>query len=108
MKRDWKFWAASLAVILGLALLLSPWASQSPDGLEKVAKDKGFENKAQESPIKSPFPDYELPQKRGGFWGGALVKGAGIALVLGASVLIGALLRSKKNSGKNPSSPEKT
>lgn len=107
MKRTWLFWAAVLAIILGLALLLSPFASQSPDGLEKVAQDKGFENKAQESPIKAPFPDYELPQKKGGFWGGALAKAAGLVIVLGAAAVLGLLLRSKSNSQKEISSVNK-
>lgn len=97
MKRDWKFWAACLAIILGMALLLSPMISQSPDGLEKVARDKGFEHKAQDSPLKAPFPDYELPGKRGTWREGTLVKLSGLLVVLGISVLLGLILRSKKS-----------
>jgi cobalt/nickel transport protein len=48
---------------LVLAGLVSPWASTAPDGLEKVAQDKGFLDKAAEKPAWSgaPMPDYALP-----------------------------------------------
>ena len=36
------FLAAGLLVAVGLALVVSGFASSSPDGLEKVAEDKGF------------------------------------------------------------------
>lgn len=36
------FTAVGLAVALGLALVVAPWASSEPDGLEKVAIDHGF------------------------------------------------------------------
>jgi PDGLE domain len=36
------FVAVALAVAVGLATAFSPWASTSPDGLERVAEDKGF------------------------------------------------------------------
>ena len=55
-------------ICLGVALLLagviSPWASKSPDGLERVAKDKGFMDRAEgrEPSWKSaPMPDYAVP-----------------------------------------------
>jgi cobalt/nickel transport protein len=55
---------AGLALALALALIVSPWASSSPDGLEKVAEDKGFLEKAEETePVwgSSPVPDYAMP-----------------------------------------------
>lgn len=51
-----------LLLALFVAVALSPFASSSPDGLEKVAEDKGFLYKAEgKELIKSPIPDYELP-----------------------------------------------
>ena len=58
------FTMAGLAIAVALALIISPWASSSPDGLEKVAEDKGFIEKAEETePIweSSPIPDYAVP-----------------------------------------------
>jgi PDGLE domain len=57
------FTAVALAVAVGLALFLSPFASSSPDGLERVAGDKGFGQTAEVRAIqeRSPIPDYALP-----------------------------------------------
>ncbi len=58
------FIMAGFAVAVALALLVSPWASSSPDGLEKVAEDKGFIEKAEETEPawdKAPMPDYAMP-----------------------------------------------
>ena len=55
---------AGLALTVALALIVSPWASSSPDGLEKVAEDKGFIEKAEETNpawSSSPIPDYAMP-----------------------------------------------
>ncbi|MBN2026590.1 MAG: PDGLE domain-containing protein [Actinobacteria bacterium] len=55
---------AGLAIAVALALIISPWASSSPDGLEKVAEDKGFLEQAEETePVweSSPIPDYAVP-----------------------------------------------
>jgi PDGLE domain-containing protein len=40
------FIAAGLAVACALAFFVSPGASSQPDGLDKVAIDKGFDGKA--------------------------------------------------------------
>lgn len=46
-----------------VALFLSPFASSRPDGLERVAQDKGFLQKAEEAKpvVSSPIPDYMFP-----------------------------------------------
>lgn len=51
-----------LFIALFLALIFSPFASPWPDGLEKVAEDKGFIEKGNVNPIiNSPIPDYVFP-----------------------------------------------
>lgn len=58
------FILAGLALSVALALIVSPWASSSPDGLEKVAEDKGFIDKAEETePVwsEAPIADYAVP-----------------------------------------------
>lgn len=55
---------AGLALAVALVLFVAPWASSSPDGLEKVAQDKGFEQKANETEPAwngAPVPDYAVP-----------------------------------------------
>lgn len=53
---------SGLAAAVLIALLLSPLASSWPDGLERVAEDKGFLEKGEGNPIFiSPLPDYTWP-----------------------------------------------
>ncbi len=54
-----KWWLAGLAVCL-LLVLFSPLASSSPDGLERVAEDKGFISLAGEAPFQI-IADYVFP-----------------------------------------------
>lgn len=51
------FFGLILAILL--AVFLSPLASPNPDGLERVAIDKGFLEKSEGNEvISSPIPDY--------------------------------------------------
>lgn len=54
-----------LLIALGLAVLVSPFASSWPDGLEKAAEALGFGGRAAEAPLlQAPIPDYEMPGVR--------------------------------------------
>jgi hypothetical protein len=57
------FIALGLALAVGLAFAVSPYASSSPDGLNRVAGDKGFGDKAALHSIQddSPVPGYAFP-----------------------------------------------
>ena len=57
MKSKW--WLIGLAVCLSVASL-SPLASSSPDGLERVAEDKGFIGLAWKAPFRV-IADYIFP-----------------------------------------------
>ena len=57
MKSKW--WLIALLVCLVVACI-SPLASSSPDGLERVAEDKGFIGWAQEAPFQV-IADYVFP-----------------------------------------------
>ncbi len=57
LKRYW--WIAGLLLALAVALL-SPLASPHPDGLERVAEDHGFIDKAQDAPFQV-IADYLFP-----------------------------------------------
>ena len=54
-----KWWQIGLVVCL-LVAVVSPLASSSPDGLERVAEDKGFIGLAQEAPFQL-IADYIFP-----------------------------------------------
>ena len=57
MKSKW--WLISLMVCLAVACI-SPLASSSPDGLERVAEDKGFLGLAGDAPYQV-IADYVFP-----------------------------------------------
>ena len=57
MKKKW--WIFGLALAIAVAFL-SPLASSSPDGLERVAEDKAFMDKAQDTPYEI-IPGYVFP-----------------------------------------------
>lgn len=65
-KRNSALIIAGLGSALLVAIFLSPFASQNPDGLDRVAKDHGFDKKElEESPAKklpfySVFDSYAL------------------------------------------------
>ena len=83
--------AIALGVALALGTFLSPFASSSPDGLEKVAHDKGFIEKSEGAPAWrfALMPDYAVPgvsnnavaTALSGLVGTRLVFGAGLGLV---------------------------
>lgn len=54
-----KFYLAFFGAAMVLAGVVSYYASSSPDGLEKVAEDKGFLDTAKDSAVSgSPLADY--------------------------------------------------
>jgi hypothetical protein len=59
MKMRRKWWLIALVMCLVLATI-SPLASSSPDGLEKVAEDKGFISAAERAPFEF-IADYVFP-----------------------------------------------
>jgi hypothetical protein len=52
-----------LALAVGLATAVSPFASPSPDGLERVAQDQGFVDRGAPHALQegSPAPGYAVP-----------------------------------------------
>jgi cobalt/nickel transport protein len=55
-KRNRLFTISGLGIALLIAVLLSPFASQHPDGLDRVSQDQGFDQKATEQPIAKQLP----------------------------------------------------
>ena len=91
-----KGWILTGVLITLTVVLLSPFASASPDGLERVAEDLGFINIAQSAPYQV-IPDYTLP-----FLGATpistIVAGAiGVIVVLAIAFIAGRSLQTKDN-----------
>ena len=98
-----KRWWAVIAVGLGAAIivaLFSPWASSHPDGLERVAEDKAFLEKAKD-PSYEIIPDYVFPGVDNEKLATILSGLVGIAIVagIGFSLAYAMRLTSKSQSG---------
>ncbi|KPC84101.1 energy-coupling factor ABC transporter permease [Streptomyces sp. NRRL S-4] len=84
-----KVWAAGLAAALVLAGFVSFYASANPDGLEKVAADKGIDEKVQEhGAAGSPLADYGVKDVENARISGGLagVIGVGATVAVGSGV----------------------
>ncbi|MGP2442342.1 energy-coupling factor ABC transporter permease [Streptomyces sp. JW3] len=84
-----KVWLTGLALSVVLAGFVSFYASASPDGLEKVAADKGIDAKAEEhAAADSPLADYGVKDITDARLSGGLagVIGVGVTVVAGSAV----------------------
>jgi hypothetical protein len=94
------FTILALALAVGLAVAVSPYASASPDGLEKVAAEEGFlqEGTLHSLQDDSPIPDYAFP----GIGNERVATGVagflGTLLVFGTAFALGALFRRRRGS----------
>ena len=88
-RRTRTVWLTGLAASLVLAGVVSFYASASPDGLEKVAADKGIDAKAEaHAAADSPLADYGVEGITDGRLSGGLagVIGVGATIVAGTGV----------------------
>lgn len=84
-----RFWLAGLVTSLVLAGFVSFYASAAPDGLEKVASDKGFDQSVQEhAAADSPLADYGVSSVSDARVSGGLagVIGVGATVAVGSGV----------------------
>ncbi len=85
---------AGLLVGLALALFLSPFASSSPDGLEKVSVEERFDGTVREHDMAdSPLADYGVEGVGNDKVGTALAGVIGVLLTFGIGLGLFALLR---------------
>jgi cobalt/nickel transport protein len=85
-----------LFAALLLAILISPFASSFPDGLERVAQEKGFIEKGEVKPVMvSPVPDYAWPGIKSKKIATSAAGVMGTLLVFGAAYGFAALLKRK-------------
>ena len=95
MKRARWIWIG-LAVSLAVGGLLSLAASPAPDGLERVAEDMGFLDKAGRPLIAAPIADYLFPGIRSERLATGLAGFLGTLILFAAGWGIGRLARRGK------------
>jgi hypothetical protein len=89
-----KWWLISLLVCLAVACL-SPLASSSPDGLERVAEDKGFISLAGVAPFQI-IADYVFPGIENETLATILAGITGTLILFGVAYSLAWLLKSRK------------
>jgi len=89
-----KWWQIGLIACLAVACL-SPLASSSPDGLERVAEDKGFIGWGQEAPFQI-IADYVFPGIQNEVMATILAGLIGSLILFGAVYGMAWLLKSRK------------
>ncbi|MEU5955125.1 energy-coupling factor ABC transporter permease [Streptomyces sp. NPDC047525] len=100
-----KVWIAGLVTSLVLAGFVSFYASANPDGLEKVAHDKGIDKKAEEHATSdSPLADYGVKDITDSRLSGGLagIIGVGVTVVAGSAVFWA--LRRRRTTDTDPAS----
>lgn len=99
-----EIWIGILAALL-VVIILSPFASSSPDGLERVAEDLAFLETAEgQEMISSPLPDYAIPGMENGVLSGILAGAAGTLLTFVVMLALAKFLFVSRN--KSQGSPE--
>ena len=93
---------AGLALALVVAVLLSPFASQNPDGLEWSLARLGLDPDRLEGVFPSPMPDYAVPGMEQVEIAGALAGAIGTCLVFLVAFLLARGLERTLSRGHSP------
>jgi cobalt/nickel transport system permease protein len=102
-------WAIGLVTSLVLAGFVSFYASADPDGLEKVAQDKGIDSRTgKHATADSPLADYGVKDVENARLSGGLagVIGVGVTVVAGSTVFW--TVRRRRTTDASPVSPART
>lgn len=86
-----KWWHFALVISI-LVAFISPLASSSPDGLEKVAEEKGFIEEADDAPFEI-IADYVFPGMENEAAATILASVIGTVTIFGLSYGVARLLR---------------
>ncbi|MFE5868556.1 energy-coupling factor ABC transporter permease [Streptomyces roseifaciens] len=100
-----RLWVAGVAVALVCAGGVSYYASTSPDGLEKVAHDKGIDSKAEEHAAKdSPLADYQVKDVADERISGGLAGVIGVGATLAAGTAVFVVVRRRRGAAPSAGS----
>ena len=85
-----------LLVAVFLAVILSPFASPWPDGLEKIAQDLGFLERGEVKPaVSSPIPDYAWPNLKSEKLATSVAGVSGTLIIFGLGYGLAVLIKRK-------------
>lgn len=88
---------SGLLVAVILAVFFSPFASKKPDGLERVAEDKGFLEKGEGKRLfHSPLADYLFPGIKNEILSTSLAGLVGVLVTFFIVFFLGRLLKKTK------------
>jgi putative Mn2+ efflux pump MntP len=100
------FIAGGLLVAIGLAMLVSGFASGSPDGLNKVAEDHGFAANARQHLFENgPLAGYAVKGVNGDRLSTGISGLIGVLVTFGIGLALFALLRTMRSGGDGRSEP---
>lgn len=100
-----KLWAAGLVTSLILAGFVSFYASTNPDGLEKVAHDKGFDKGEKEhDAADSPLADYGVKDITNTRLSGGLAGVIGVGVTVAAGSAVFWAVRRRRDGDSGPAS----
>ncbi len=103
---DKRFYLIFLLIAVLLALVISPFASSFPDGLERVAEDRGFLEKGEVEPaVKSPIPDYLMPGIKDERLATSIAGVIGTLLVFGVTYGLAAVIGAKRKQKEAKNAP---
>ncbi len=96
---------AGVAIAL-VVTLFSPFASGDPDGLERVAEDKGFLERAEDAPYEI-LPDYTIPGIEDERVSTVLAGVVGVLIVAALTYGVGLLLK-RRGRGAEVEAPPRS
>ena len=88
-----------LAAALLVVVVLAPRASDHPDGLERVAEDHGFAERAREAPFEL-LADYLVPGVEGEAASTILAGAIGVVAVTAVTLLSSRVLRARSAAAR--------
>jgi PDGLE domain len=94
------FTVLALALAIGLATAIAPFASGAPDGPDRVAQDKAFVDTGRVAPVQesSPIPGYAFPGVQDERLATGLAGFAGTLIVFGAGLGLAAATRRRRHA----------
>jgi cobalt/nickel transport system permease protein/cobalt/nickel transport protein len=98
------FIVGGLIVALGLAFFVSPFASSSPDGLNKVAAEEGFSDaEGEHATAEGPLAGYGVEGVDDDSLSTGLAGIIGVAITFGVAMILFGLIRSRRPTAKGAS-----
>jgi hypothetical protein len=89
------WWAVGLAIAAMVVIVLAPLASSDPDGLERVAEDQGFIERA-ENFLSGLLGDYAIPGVDNEGLSTVLAGLIGVAIVVAIVLILGRVVARRR------------